>query len=89
MVGLRCYQLSKFDSPLCNPRYSEAGVAMMPTEMLKLLRLLCEKLDVAIDGVASCKALEERVHPEELLRQIEHTGAGEKAAPNLMKNKSL
>lgn len=41
------------------------------TEVLKLLRLLCEKSGICADGQISGKALEQATCPEEVVRQID------------------
>ncbi len=41
------------------------------TEMLRLLRKLCEKADIPVDEQRSMKGLEQHIRPEALLRQIE------------------
>jgi len=43
------------------------------TEMLRLLRRLCEKAGIPVDEQRSMKGLEQHVRPEALLRQIERT----------------
>jgi len=45
------------------------------TEMLKLLRRLCEKLDVPTGRAGHEKALEEATCPEEVVRQIDEIAA--------------
>jgi uncharacterized membrane protein len=43
------------------------------TEMLRLLRRICEKLDIPLQDEAALKALEQATRPETVIRQLEKT----------------
>jgi uncharacterized membrane protein len=52
------------------------------TEMLKLLRALCEKADIDLKGHSEThKALEESIQPEQVLRQIADSDKSDKRIP--------
>src|SRR5262249_46797381 len=48
------------------------------TEMLKRLRLLCEKLGITLEGDTPGKVFEEQTCPDELVRQIERMARRER-----------